>query len=109
MKMTRSARFGTLIVVACAAPAGEILTRDSVGLVAWSWFLTVLQLGGIWSLSRDRPWGWLIGSTVQSCWAMYGALTSQLAFVFGCCISLAIQGRAWLRWTRRDEEQEGSR
>jgi hypothetical protein len=51
----------------------------------------------------------LIGSAVQSCWAMYGALTAQSAFVFGCCISLTIQGRAWLRWTRRDEGQEGTR
>jgi hypothetical protein len=102
------ARIGALVAVASMAPAAQLLTRDSMGLATWSWVLTVCQLLGIWSISKPHPCGWLIGSAVQSCWAMYGALTAQPAFVFGCSISLTIQGRAWLRWSRRDEGQEGT-
>ena len=107
MTLARSAiRVATLVVVGCAAATLQFVTRSWVGLATWAWILSILQLVGVWSVSRRRPTGWLIGSAVQTSWAMYGALTAQAAFIFGCLISLTIQGYAWLRWSRRDGQQE---
>ncbi|MCB0952254.1 MAG: hypothetical protein KDB13_05930 [Microthrixaceae bacterium] len=91
---------GTVTAVASSI---QVATRESIGLVTWAWMLTTWQLLAIWLLSRDRAVGWLIGSVVQASWAVYGALTSQPAFIAGCCVSLIIQGKAWLR-PRLDRE-----
>lgn len=96
----------TLCVSAAFASALQFLTRDSVGLVAWSWVLIGFQLLGLWSLSRQRPSGWLVGAVVQTGWTTYGVLTAQFAFVAGCTVSLAIQSSAWLRRSTSAEEEE---
>lgn len=65
---------------------------------AWSYLLTIIGIAGLWA-AATRPWGWLIGVSVQPLWITYALTTHQYGFIFGSVAYGTVQYRNWRQAT----------
>jgi hypothetical protein len=68
----------------------------------WAWFLTGMQVTGLWGAGFKRWWGWGVGAAVQPPWIAYALLTAQIGFIPGCAVSAAVQAATFIRGCRAD-------
>ena len=116
IEVDRSSMVGRVLAVAwlsvavCLAifvSAQTIETR--LGAPAyWAWFLTGLQVTGLWGAGSRRWWGWGVGAAVQPPWIVYALLTGQIGFIPGCAVSAAVQTATFIRGCRADAPERHS-
>lgn len=85
-------------VVVVAIVVSSIGDQSALGApVYWAWILTGLQVVALRTAATGRPWGWLLGASVQLPWIAYALLTAQIGFVPGCLVSAVVQAHGYLR------------
>lgn len=75
---------------------------------AWSWFLTLFGITGLYLAGKNNKLGWVIGLAVQVLWFAYAINTKQWGFLVSALIYSAVYGHNWWKWYRRDLEEKST-
>lgn len=62
--------------------------------------LSLINLLGLFLLSRRRRLGWLLTFVGETSWGVYGLSTAQWGLALGGFVTAVVQLVGWFRWRR---------
>lgn len=72
------------------------------------WLAMILTFLAIWLIGDKNKKGFYIMMSGNSCWVAVGFLTQSMALVVANLLFMALNIRAIINWSRREQEHHGA-